>query len=560
MSVTEQEPTRDLDLRRFLQVLWTNGWVVLLSTVMVVVPAAVWANAKTPMYRATAEMVLEEKRSEVLFTPSEQQGEPTRAIATEAKRIRSRAVREAASEKLGYQADVETAASGFDNVIEVTAESTDPERAAATANTFVTTYIALRRATAIADILDAQTEIQRKIDEKQRAIDAINAEVAAAPPSQQQALAQARAFDRASLENQQKLFRDSVDQLQVNASLNSGGAEMLTPADPPADPFEPKVARTAALALVAGVMLGAALAFVREFLDSRIKNERDLELAAPGLPVLGTVPSVRGWRKVHRAQLVSISDPSSVATEAYRTLRASVQFLGVDRPVRVIQITSPSASEGKTTTTANLAVALARAGNRVVVMCCDLRRPRLHAFFGMSNHVGLTSVLVRDASLTEALQRIHGEDLDLRLLASGPIPPNPSELLSGERFAEVLALLRAQTDIVLIDSPPALAVSDANVLASRVDSVMLVVRPGRTTRENLRRTLVALRLVKAPVDGLVQNGVAERESYAYDYHREVDQPSDQGAAGSDADDQALEPMLLNGGSSPERARDERRRI
>lgn len=512
------EASTAFDLRRFLQVLWRHAWLIALATASVAGPAVLWSEGQPPRYRASAEMVLEQKRSEALYAQgagAEVGNEPSRSIATEAKRLRGTAVSEAVARKLGYHADVRTSASGVDNVITVTAESTSPRRADDIANTYVTTYIQYRRATALKDLLDAQTEIQSKIDEKQRAIAAIDAQVAAAAPADREAVANSRSFERSSLANQQSLFRSQVDQLQVSASLSGGGADLLTPARRPGAPFAPRVAQTAGLAIVAGLMLGVAFAFASDFLDDSIRGEEDLERAGFGLPLLGSIPTVRGWRKESSVQLVSVDDPSSPAAEGYRGVRTAMQFLGIDRALRTVQVTSPAVSEGKSTTTANLAVALARAGRRVIVVCCDLRRPRVHEFFGLSNEVGLTSVLVGEASLADALRRIPGEDLDLELLASGPLPPNPSELLSGRHFADVLAALQARAEVLVIDSPPVLPVSDAAVLAGIVDATVLVVRPGRTSRKSVRRALAALHRVNAPLAGIVLNGVRRAGSYTY---------------------------------------------
>lgn len=508
------------DLRRFLQVLGRNSWVVAVSALAVVVPAAAWSNAQAPRYRASAQMVLEPKRSELLYLQGPSDGsEAGRTIATEAQRIRGAAVRQAVATKLGYRADVHTSASGVDSIITVTAESSSATRAADTANAFVTSYIEYRRASALKDLLDAQTEIQAKIDEKQRAIDAIDAQVAAAPPDRHEALARARADERSSLANQQGLFRSQVDQLQVAASLSGGGADVLAPAAPPARPFEPEVLRTGVLAGIAGLMLGVALAFVSEFVDDTIRDEDDIEHSQFGVPVLGSVPVARGWRKDGTAQVVSLVDPGSSAAEGYRGLRTALQFLGVERPLRVVQVTSPQVSEGKSTATANLAVALARAGQRVVVVCCDLRRPRVHDFFGLPRVLGLTSVLVGDVSLDRALQRVDGDGIDLTVLASGPLPPNPSELLASGRFSEVLAALKERADVIVIDSPPLLPVFDAAVLTANVDATIVVARPGRTTRKSLGKALAALRRVNAPLVGVLLNGVRRESGYDYGQYR-----------------------------------------
>jgi non-specific protein-tyrosine kinase len=181
-----------------------------------------------------------------------------------------------------------------------------------------------------------------------------------------------------------------------------------------------------------------------------------------------------------------------------------------------VLVTSPSAAEGKTTTLANLSVALAQAGQRVVVSCCDLRRPRIHDFFGLDNAVGLTSVLLGELPISAALQPVPGVK-NLWVLASGPLPPNPSELLSSSRTAEVMATLHGHADVVLVDSPPVLPVTDAVVLSSRVDAVLLIATVGVTTGKALRRALEMLNQVDAPVIGTVLNGTTGDGSYGYGY-------------------------------------------
>jgi capsular exopolysaccharide synthesis family protein len=181
-----------------------------------------------------------------------------------------------------------------------------------------------------------------------------------------------------------------------------------------------------------------------------------------------------------------------------------------------VQITSPSAAEGKSTTIANLAVALANAGQRVTVVDADLRRPRIHHFFGLKNDEGLTSVLLGATPLSMALQRVDGV-AGLTLLASGPIPPNPSELLSGEHCADVLRALLGSADYVLIDCPPVLPVTDATVLSSRVDGTLLVATANETSQKALRHARETLARVNAPLLGVVFNGVTESTGYGYSY-------------------------------------------
>jgi capsular exopolysaccharide synthesis family protein len=188
--------------------------------------------------------------------------------------------------------------------------------------------------------------------------------------------------------------------------------------------------------------------------------------------------------------------------------------------MRTLQVTSANAREGKTTTLANLAVALARSGQSVVVVCCDLRRPRVHEFFGLDNEIGFTSVLLGKVPLARAVQDVPAQTR-LSLLASGPLPPNPSELLSSKRTVEVLGSLQAEFDIVLIDSPPVLPVTDALVLSGRVDATLLIGVAGATTRKEATRAVELLRQVDAPLVGSVLNGVDVEGGYGYNdqYYR-----------------------------------------
>lgn len=505
----------ELELRDYLRVVRRRKWTIAFVTTVVVAAALAASFLKTPRYRASAELLIAPKASETLFDPNNGSiyTDRKRAVATEIKVLQSRAVEDAVFEELGYRPTITASGSPDDDVVTVRAVSTDPERAAQVVNTYAREYITYRRESTVKDILEAQAEVQRKVEEKQTEIDALDAR----PGSND---APGRQAERTSLVNQQNLFRDQLDQLQVGASLNSGGAQLITPAEVPESPFEPTPVRSGVLGLAVGLMLGLGLAFLFEYLDDALRGTADVERVADGLPVLGVIPAVAGWRNEKTPRTVTRTDPTSLAAEAYRSLRTSVQFLGLDAPLQTLQLTSPSSGEGKTTTAANLAVVLADAGQRVIVVDCDLRRSRIHEFFGLDNEVGFTSVLVGDAPLSTALQDVDGVP-GLRLLTSGPRPPNPSELLSSQRAVEVLTALRAQADIVVLDSPPVLPVSDAVGLSARVDATLMVVRAASTTRKSLARAMTLLRQVDAPLIGAVFNvaksGTDYEGGYGYGY-------------------------------------------
>ena len=508
--VIQQDTAALLGPRDYLRILRRRRLIVLLGVLAVFVPVVLLSLVQTPIYEAQAELLIQDRSSETLFDPnSGVRNDPARQIQNELHIIESPPVRDAVREKLGSVPDVSATPIGQTDLVRVAATSTDPARAAEVANAYTDAYIAHRREQAVDDVLKASEQVQGKISELQKQIDV-------APPEQREELVRA-----------QSLFKQKLDQLQVDGALKQGGAQLVTPAVTPTTAVSPRPLRNGLLAVFVGLLLGICLAFLLNYLDDSVRTKDDFERVAPGLPVLGMIPVVSGWKTKDRPFLVSTHDPMSPAAEAYRTLRTSVQFLGLDQPMRILQLTSANAREGKTTTLANLAVALAGAGQRVLVVCCDLRRPRIHEFFGLGNEVGFTSALLGKVPLADAIQAVPDQP-GIDLLASGPLPPNPSELLSSNRTAEVLNTLRVEYDIVLVDSPPILPVTDGLVLSRRVDAVLLVSVAGATTRKEVVRATELLIQVEAPLVGAVLNGVDPEGSdgYAYQYYRyEESRPS-----------------------------------
>jgi non-specific protein-tyrosine kinase len=204
--------------------------------------------------------------------------------------------------------------------------------------------------------------------------------------------------------------------------------------------------------------------------------------------------------------LVTISNPRSPISEAYRTLRTNLQFVSLDKPLRSLLVTSPGAQEGKSTTLANLAVAIAQGEKQVILVDCDLRRPNLHRLLGLENRPGLTTMMLDEGAMSAPpLQEtvVPG----LQLLASGPLPPSPADLLGSRRMDRVLELLTERADMVLLDAPPVVAASDAAVLATKVDGVLLVVSAGQTKRDGVQAARTRLEKVNAHLIGAVLTNV-----------------------------------------------------
>lgn len=204
--------------------------------------------------------------------------------------------------------------------------------------------------------------------------------------------------------------------------------------------------------------------------------------------------------------LITLTNPRSPISEAYRTLRTNIEFSSFEKQLRTLVVTSASPEEGKSTTLANLAVTMAQAGKKVILVDCDLRRPSQHMVFGLRNDRGLTSLMIADADLANPPLQATAQE-NLQLLTTGPLPPNPSEMLGSKRMQEIIARLQERADVVIFDAPPILAVTDAAVLATRVDGVLLVINAGGTKREQMQKAHALLKKVNAPLIGAVLNNV-----------------------------------------------------
>jgi len=509
-----------LGVREYLRIVVRRRYTILLAVFLLVGPVVTYAVLQAPVYAAKSRVLLQVVTRESLVnsgagTPAD----PARTLKTQLEVFAGEPLRAAVKTKLGSIPSISAKGVGGTDVIEITARDRQPKRAASISDAYADAYVELRRTQAVDNLVAAGQQVQTRLTEAQNRLDDLETQIAAAPPERQNALRQSP--DRDALVAQVSILRQKLDALQIDQGLNSGGAEIVTHARVPTSPVSPRPFRSGLLALAVGLVVGTGAAFLLEYLDDSVKTRSELGRLAGGRPVLGVIPVVASLAG-STDQIVSVNEPRSPAAEAYRSLRTSIQFLALDAPVVTIEVTSPSPREGKTTTVANLGVAMARAGQRVVIVGCDLRRPIIHEFFGLDGAFGLTSVILGKAPLSAALQVVPGQNR-LSVLASGPLPPNPAEILSSWRFAEVLTSLQQNADVVLVDAPPVLPVTDAMVLSGRVDATVLVALAGVTTRQEVTRAVELLTQVGAPVVGTVLNGVAETGEYGYDYYRSTDQ-------------------------------------
>ncbi len=314
--------------------------------------------------------------------------------------------------------------------------------------------------------------------------------------------------------------------IELSGLLRTSNVRVLDAARPMLAPIRPNVPQGVLMGLVGGLLMGLGLALLLEFLDSSIGSQADIEERL-GLTFLGfvpTIPPVEGSSPdlhIHR-------EPKSMIAECMRGIRTNVLFMSPDKPFKRMLVTSSGPQEGKSTTTINLGIAMAQSGNRVLIIDTDMRRPRVHKAFGVPNDVGVSSLILGEQKLDEAIKST--EVPGLFVMPCGPIPPNPAELLHTKAFSDLLDKLGERFDRIILDSPPVGAVADAVVLATQVDGVVVVLKAGKTNRDVALRTVRALRDVKAPLYGAVLNDVDLASSkygdyyygYAYRYYGEGD--------------------------------------
>ncbi len=492
----------------YLRILWRHKLVIVLTVVVATGAAVGLDQVRHRTYQGTAE---------VLFTPQGASGLPSSSltpadVATDIELIGSAPVQAAVAKELHTTAPpVTTTEVGTTNVAQIAVRSASPDFASAAANAYADAYIHVATESYINSQLAAEKQIQiQEIAQQQR----INT-ILQTPGFATSASLQAQYAD---LEPGLASLQSQLYQLQLTTASGASAGQLVVPAVPDPVPVSPKRVQDAVIAGGIGLLLGIGFALLRENVDDRVRSKDQLEELMPGIPVLGLIPVIDGWRDRKRPYLVAQTQPRSPPSEAYRGLRTSVQFMALENPTKVLQITSPSAGDGKTTTSANLAWSMADAGQRVVLIGCDLRQPRIHEFFGLPNDVGFTSILLGEAELEDALLSVPDQP-GLLMLPTGPVPPNPSELLSSARTQQVFKSLRANADMVIVDSAPVLPVTDAAVLSTHADAILLVVSVGMDKRRDVVRSVEMLNQINAPIAGIVLNRTPETDSSAYYHYR-----------------------------------------
>jgi Mrp family chromosome partitioning ATPase/capsular polysaccharide biosynthesis protein len=528
--------TDAVTLHDYLRVLRRRKWIVVQAAIMLTLAAVAFSLHQQRRYEASADVLLsaDSVSAPVPGTPlSGLSQDPERTTQTQAQVARVPEVVQGALDRVSgtglsiadFLANSSVSTSPTSDILTFAVTNPDPTLTKQLANAYAQSYSDYRQRLYSESIDRAIADVDQRIQRLDRTGASLKNSRADA------GLGALTAYGA--------LYSSLVDRqetLQSMQALQSSVASVLRQADG-ASLTQPKTARNGALGLVVGLVLGLGLAFLREALETRVRTTEEVSARLGGLPLLGRLP--RPPKRLRRSdKLVMLEDPASAQAEAFRMLRANLDFVTLERDARTVIITSALEQEGKSTTVANLAVAFARAGKRVVLVDLDLRRPVLARFFDLEGP-GITQVALGHVPLEAALAGIGITDppaprrrLSLRrsgdqsgnvtrellgrleVLPSGPIPPDPGEFVSTAALGKVMAALRERTDVVLIDAPAALHVGDVVSLSSLADGILVVARPTALRRQTLAELKRLLSLVRTPALGLVATGENDGESYA----------------------------------------------
>ena len=383
----------EANLRTYLHVLRRRfPWVIGVTVLSVAISLAI--GLKQPKeYSGTAQLLVQPASSDSALISGTQQTISPTDVLTEIQLLTSPPVKAKAASQLGFEPSISASQVGQTNVITVTGTAKTPALAALSANTYAKAFVAEQRTNAINALISGEQQYQDQINTITLAIQNLSA---SASPSAGASIS--------ALASQEALLKGDEAQLEVAAAGTPGGVEVASLATLPTSPSSPRPIRDGVIALVIGLLLGLSAAFLVDHFDDTIYTREDVERLLSGAPVVAMIPKMKRWKKSDRVRLITEEDPYSPITESYRSLRASLQFAGSDPP-KTILITSAAGSEGKTSTVANLGVVLANAGKDVVVVGCDLRRPRIDEL-GVRAAPGFTSVLLRQVGLMGTVQPV----------------------------------------------------------------------------------------------------------------------------------------------------------
>lgn len=512
-----------MELRHYISLARKWLWLVILGGILGAGSAYIYSRMSTPIYQSTITLMISQGVGVAQDYSSLLASQ--RAATTYMEQIKSPALLRQVYKELGITADeddklpvtISTQIVRDTSLIRVSVQDVNPARAQAIATQIAKVLndqinaMQMQRYRAIQEDLDQQiAEVRKKIDEVQKSLAPLN-DSPTAPEFVRTERARLQ-MELTTLQAQYSVLLQNANNTRLTASRYNDIVSVATPAELPLYPVSPRTLQNTLLGFAVGVMLAAGIAFLVEYLDDSLKSSDDVNRVLG----LSTIGNVARFPKNTQSPLVVLDSPRALYAEAYRNLRTNLQFsLAVDSSNALV-VSSAEPREGKTTTVANLAIAMAQMGKRVILVDTDLRRPSLHLLFRAPPEPGLTDLFLRHQTLAQVIRET--SQPGLFLLPCGKIPPNPAEVIASVWMDEVIDALKKEYDLVLFDSPPILPVTDALLLAAKTKHLLWVIAAGKTRSDPLRRAREALAQVDTKILGVVLNRMSVGRGYGYYYY------------------------------------------
>jgi len=469
-------------------------------------------------YNAHAEILLQSLQNPATgYNVTPQPLTPTQ-IATDIELFGSSELKTSVKHSLGFLPSVTISQIGQTSALDVSATARNPYLASKIANTYAKAFVNLLN--------------QQQSQQINQVISTVNQAIQSLSAQQQNIVQQLSQLGNSSSDNAQKqsleqklelinsqllLLNQQLSSLEVEQQTAGSNAQIIVSATPPSSPSFPQPLKFSLISALAALIIAILTLLFIDKLDQTIKTKHTLEQLSGDLPVLGIIPVIPNWKSKQNPRAITFYNSSSPSAESYRALRTAIQFTALNRKIKSLEITSPNGNEGKSITCANLGVAMAESGLKVILVGADLRFPKLHEYFGFNNDKGLTSILLGDVSIEATLSKAVTATGQLYVLPAGPKPPNPAELLASDKMRELLTQLESLCDLLIFDAPPVLPVTDASIISKLVDATIVIVMANSTTKGQLSRSLEILEQVEAPVIGTVLNAAVPGAEYGYSY-------------------------------------------
>jgi succinoglycan biosynthesis transport protein ExoP len=498
-----------------------RAWIVILLMLIAGSVAYVNSSRETKIYSTSATMMISSSGQSTL-APDYNSVATTQFLAeTYRMLVTSSTVMDRVASTLGYDtipSGVSASLIEGSQFIVVNVTDTDPARAAQVANAVVAEFeiyvdelAADQASNRLAGIDTQLAAYDTRINEIDDQLAELNVPENADDPEIQQQISDLQQ-ERATYNQERLALNTSRLTLSAGIMASSPQIDLASAAQVPTVPIEPKPRQALMLGLFVGLMLGIGVVALLEFLDNTVKPEQNLQ-EITGAPVLATISSM-GKLQPGGAQVYTMAQPQSSATEAMRLLRTNLDFASASGPINILTVTSPGPGEGKSTVTANIGVVMAQGGLEVAIIDADLRKPTQHRVFGIPNDRGLTTLLTHpEEDWRNVVTKVALPGLSL--IPSGPLPPNPADLVASNRFEELLARIGEDVDLILIDSPPVLSASDSLAIAARSDGVLLVCQSHKTRTDALRHAAHSVRQGGIRIVGVVLNRQKGQQGATY---------------------------------------------